>query len=298
MKADLNEYITTVKLAIKDFINALHHYDLNRNIPGHNAEHITYTNKLNPSRDVGLKFAKQSMVRHVLEGGSWLNKDGIREKTTEDVMSFIQTNESMFYLNLLGGSREFIDNTDPNYKKITEGCLAVFKRIPNSNDLLNSGHPKSFASIVQWSNVLLVELNERTLERGYLLAQVDNTKMVISQAELEVEGVLNAYKQVDDTFRYHQYFQIWFLLADQKHPYFYLSQSTTQKNAYSNFRPLKIYGGEWRDDILAVCYGILPAPVRMASIVQQISQTWSIAMNQGYEKTVLYKLKDFPEPGD
>ncbi|KAG2210031.1 hypothetical protein INT47_003467 [Mucor saturninus] len=110
MKADLNEYITSVKLAIKDFINPLHHYDLNCNIPGNNAnvekvkvhflthipedirqygtvlhyetekgehfnkhinENITYTNKLNPSRDVGLKFAKQSMMRHVLEGETW-----------------------------------------------------------------------------------------------------------------------------------------------------------------------------------------------------------------------------------
>ena len=185
----------------------------NKNI----TEHITYTNKLNPSRDVGLKFAKQSMMRHVLEGGSWLNKDGIREKTTEDVMSFIKTNESMFYLNLLGGSREFIDNTDPNYKKISEGSFAVFKSNPNSTDVHNPGHAKSFVGIVQGPNVLPVELNERTPERGYLLVQVDNTKTVISQAELEVEGVLNAYKQVDDTFRYHQYFQIWFLLANQKH---------------------------------------------------------------------------------
>ncbi|KAG2200646.1 hypothetical protein INT47_005802 [Mucor saturninus] len=112
-------------IAIKNFISALHYYDLNNDIPGHNAytgkvkihllthipqdigrfgtvlqyetekgeqfnkhikEHITFTNNLNPSRDIGLKFGKQSMVRHVLEGGSWLNKNKIREKAGDDVI--------------------------------------------------------------------------------------------------------------------------------------------------------------------------------------------------------------------
>lgn len=76
------------------------------------------------------------MMVHVLEGGLWLNRDGISEKTTEELRFFIQTNESIFYINCLGGPREFIDNTEPNYKKLTEDCFAAFKRISNSNNLL------------------------------------------------------------------------------------------------------------------------------------------------------------------
>ncbi|KAL0073092.1 hypothetical protein F4703DRAFT_1724392, partial [Phycomyces blakesleeanus] len=40
----------------------------------HIREHLMHTNRLNTSRDVCLKFAKQAVMRHVIDGGSWMNK--------------------------------------------------------------------------------------------------------------------------------------------------------------------------------------------------------------------------------
>ncbi|KAG2193243.1 hypothetical protein INT47_007869 [Mucor saturninus] len=134
--------LSTVDTAIKDFIVLLHFYDWNNNIPGHNARTgkvkihlLTHfpqdirrfgtvmqyeIEKLNPSQDVRLKFVKQSMMRHVIEGSSGLNMNGITEKAGEDVISLIPANDDRVYLDLLGGSRDFINTvthkTGPTFR--------------------------------------------------------------------------------------------------------------------------------------------------------------------------------------
>ncbi|KAI8328553.1 hypothetical protein BC941DRAFT_319796, partial [Chlamydoabsidia padenii] len=32
-------------------------------------EHITHTNRHNPNRDIAIKFGKQVMLRHIMDGG-------------------------------------------------------------------------------------------------------------------------------------------------------------------------------------------------------------------------------------
>ncbi|KAI7865392.1 uncharacterized protein EV154DRAFT_162074 [Mucor mucedo] len=238
MKSNFNEYIATVGRAIKEFISALHYYDLNNDIPGHNAytgkvkihllthipqeirrfgtllqyetekgeqfnkhirEHITFTNKLNPSRDIGIKFGKQSMMRHVLEGGSWLNENKIREKARDDVISFIQSIEDRVYLDLLGGSRDFIDNTDPSYKKIGEGSFALFRHTNNDNSSLQVNQQKPFVGVVCGPSVLSGECSCNNFERGCIPLNFSQDQVLVPLNQLEVETVLNVYSRSDGT---------------------------------------------------------------------------------------------------
>ncbi|KAL0081895.1 hypothetical protein J3Q64DRAFT_1623137, partial [Phycomyces blakesleeanus] len=108
VRYDYNMYIDEVEKAVTSLIQELHHYVITCEIEGHNPysskpkvhllthlpddlrrfgtalhyetekgeqfnkhirEHLMHTNRLNTSRDVCLKFAKQSAMRHIIDGG-------------------------------------------------------------------------------------------------------------------------------------------------------------------------------------------------------------------------------------
>ncbi|KAL0077456.1 hypothetical protein J3Q64DRAFT_1628563, partial [Phycomyces blakesleeanus] len=108
VRYDYNMYIDEVEKAVTSLIQELHYYDITCEIEGHNPysskpkvhllthlpddlrrfgtalhyetekgeqfnkhirEHLMHTNRLNTSRDVCLKFAKQSAMRHIIDGG-------------------------------------------------------------------------------------------------------------------------------------------------------------------------------------------------------------------------------------
>lgn len=137
VKEDFDCYFSAVKKAVTEFISTLHSYDKDCSYPSHNPycsklkihllthihedivrfravllfetekeeqfnkhirEHIMFTNKLNPSRDAGLKFAKQSIIRHIVEGGSWLNKDGLRERGSDELLAYIEENNREMFV--------------------------------------------------------------------------------------------------------------------------------------------------------------------------------------------------------
>lgn len=67
----------------------------------HIREHLFHTNRRDTSKIVCLKFAKQSIMRHVIDGGSWLNKDNLREKQGEYVTKFLEQNSKEKFRHML-----------------------------------------------------------------------------------------------------------------------------------------------------------------------------------------------------
>ncbi|KAL0081230.1 hypothetical protein J3Q64DRAFT_1194702 [Phycomyces blakesleeanus] len=79
----------------------------------HIREHLFHTNHKNTSRDVCLKLAKQAALQYVMDGGSWLNENGQRERPGCGIAAFLQgKSEKKFRFSFFGGSRDFTSNND------------------------------------------------------------------------------------------------------------------------------------------------------------------------------------------
>ncbi|KAL0087533.1 hypothetical protein J3Q64DRAFT_1847691 [Phycomyces blakesleeanus] len=169
VRYDYNMYIDEVEKAVTSLIQELHHYVITCEIEGHNPysskpkvhllthlpddlrrfgtalhyetekgeqfnkhirEHLMHTNRLNTSRDVCLKFAKQSAMRHIIDGGSWVSKDKMREKYGNSTAEFLKENFNDNVKNILfSGSRDFADNNDTDditAKALCDNTFAVF----------------------------------------------------------------------------------------------------------------------------------------------------------------------------
>ncbi|KAI8331412.1 hypothetical protein BD560DRAFT_289985, partial [Blakeslea trispora] len=48
-------------------------------------EQLFHTNRHSPSKDVAVRFGKQEVLRHIIDGGSWVNKEGNRVKYGQDI---------------------------------------------------------------------------------------------------------------------------------------------------------------------------------------------------------------------
>ncbi|KAL0073970.1 hypothetical protein J3Q64DRAFT_1881433 [Phycomyces blakesleeanus] len=169
VRYDYNMYINEVEKAVTSLIQERHHYVITCEIKGHNPysskpkvhllthlpddlqrfgtalhyetekgeqfnkhirEHLMHTNRLNTSRDVCLKFAKQSAMRHIIDGGSWVSKDKMREKYGNSTAEFFKENFNNNVKNILfGRSRDFADNNntdDITAKALCDNTFAVF----------------------------------------------------------------------------------------------------------------------------------------------------------------------------
>ncbi|KAL0092580.1 C2H2-type zinc finger transcription factor [Phycomyces blakesleeanus] len=167
IESDLETYIHEVDTAVKGLIKQLLVYDKNCELNGHNPytsklkaqllthlpdnirrfgtplhfemekgeqfnkhirEHLFHTNKLNTSKDIGLKFAKQTMMRHILDGGSWPIENGLRLSCGKGVKAYIDNTASVhkFWNSLFGGSREFADNNNDGSIVNSELCDDTF----------------------------------------------------------------------------------------------------------------------------------------------------------------------------
>ncbi|KAL0086097.1 hypothetical protein F4703DRAFT_1942633 [Phycomyces blakesleeanus] len=169
VRYNYNIYINKVEKAVTRLIQELHHYVITCEIEGHNPysskpkvhllthlpndlqrfgtalhyktekgeqfnkhirEHLMYTNRLNISRDVCLKFTKQSAMRHIIDDDSWVSKDKMREKYSNFTAEFLKENFNDNVKNILfGGSREFADNNntdDITTKALCDNTFVVF----------------------------------------------------------------------------------------------------------------------------------------------------------------------------
>lgn len=104
-------------------------------------EHLYHTNRHNTSRDVALKFGKQMVVKSILDGASWII-NGKRVACGKDVKMYIERNSKNhqqgdttrhpkrdFCEQLLGGSREFIDNYAGNQNLKVGGYAVLSSKV-------------------------------------------------------------------------------------------------------------------------------------------------------------------------
>ncbi|KAI8336858.1 hypothetical protein EDC96DRAFT_578892 [Choanephora cucurbitarum] len=94
----------------------------------HIREHILHTNKLNVSKQVAVKFGKQSMMRHVIDRGSWTTNDGLRVETGSRIFEFVSEQGGDFYHNISGGTSELTNNNDNAYQltALKNGMFTAF----------------------------------------------------------------------------------------------------------------------------------------------------------------------------
>ena len=100
-------------------------------------EHLFHTNKKDTSRDLALKFGKQEVLRHIINGGSWKSKkNGKRVKYGIELEKCILSLGDDFFNNMFGESREFSDNNYAGIKTIKVGVCGVFQQETNSNKIM------------------------------------------------------------------------------------------------------------------------------------------------------------------
>ncbi|KAL0097660.1 hypothetical protein J3Q64DRAFT_1630084, partial [Phycomyces blakesleeanus] len=98
----------------------------------HICEHLFHTNRMNTSKDICLKFGKQYMTSHIIDGGSWIDKNGLRETRGKAIAEYMQQNsDGKFHETLLGGSREFADNNGTGLtpgRILKDNTFALFRQ--------------------------------------------------------------------------------------------------------------------------------------------------------------------------
>jgi hypothetical protein len=149
-------------------------------------EAIYHTNRQAPSRDLATIFGKRTMLRHIIEGGSWtdINTNNI-VKCGSAITAFLNRNNKFLEV-FLDGSREFEDNNNVSID-IRPDCYAVFSRV-------NSSNVKSyFLGKTAKSKTMDVTryINHGKDSFGYIAASP--SRSCYSLVDLKVEGLLDMH---------------------------------------------------------------------------------------------------------
>ncbi|OAD68325.1 C2H2-type zinc finger transcription factor [Phycomyces blakesleeanus NRRL 1555(-)] len=165
-------YISEVDSAIRSLIEALHKYDTNY---------------------ICLKFGKQYMTRHIIDGGSWIGKNGLRETRGKAIAEYMQQNsDGKFHETLLGGSREFADN---NGTGLTPGRILK----DNTFSLFRQSNGHIIIGIVLFSKVyhLYIEyLSAHAVNNNYHLALKCADDIYMPLDELKIVCLLDMHLKV------------------------------------------------------------------------------------------------------
>jgi hypothetical protein len=57
-------------------------------------EELFYNNRLSPSKDVAIRFGSQEILKFIVDGGSWTNKNFKRVRYGSEIKQFVEANES------------------------------------------------------------------------------------------------------------------------------------------------------------------------------------------------------------
>ncbi|KAL0078704.1 hypothetical protein F4703DRAFT_1918941 [Phycomyces blakesleeanus] len=168
----------------------------------HIREHLFHTNKLNTSKDIGLKFAKQTMMRHILDGGSWPVENGLRLSRGKGIKTYIDYTASVhkFWNVLFGGSREFADNNDDGSIVNSELCDDTFALFMPMHGGSQTVHP--IIEKVSSSQVIHLHIDLPTdiaQKNNYLLAR-EYSGMSTLLEELKMIRILDMYTKVGDAY--------------------------------------------------------------------------------------------------
>ncbi|KAL0083948.1 hypothetical protein F4703DRAFT_1605438 [Phycomyces blakesleeanus] len=140
-------------------------------------EHLIHTNRLNTSRDVWHKFAKQAVMQHIFANGSWINSNGQREYPGPGIAEFIKPNDDKdknFRNLFLGGSQVLADNNDTgNINTLKDNSFAVFV-------IKNSIGTTPSIGLISGSMVTFLRPTARTSEEmknNYLKVEMTDDRM-------------------------------------------------------------------------------------------------------------------------
>ncbi|KAI8375902.1 hypothetical protein BD560DRAFT_326490, partial [Blakeslea trispora] len=92
-------------------------------------EQLFHTNRHSPSKDVAARFAKQETLRHIINGGSWLNRRCQRVKYGKTIEEFVNRNGTTFFDKLFGARDLKEPVRDLITGKLKPGFSGVFKRV-------------------------------------------------------------------------------------------------------------------------------------------------------------------------
>ncbi|KAI8334556.1 hypothetical protein BD560DRAFT_461017 [Blakeslea trispora] len=90
-------------------------------------EQLFHTNRHSPSKDVAVRFGKQEVLRHIIDGGSWVNKECNRVKYGQDIESVIKSNRDEFMQTIFGVRGLSDPGYDPVKGKPEPKFLGVFE---------------------------------------------------------------------------------------------------------------------------------------------------------------------------
>ncbi|KAL0087443.1 hypothetical protein J3Q64DRAFT_1737402, partial [Phycomyces blakesleeanus] len=140
-------------------------------------EHLIHTNRLNTSRDVWHKFAKQAVMQHIFANGSWINSNGQREYPGPGIAEFIKPNDDKdknFRNLFLGGSQVLADNNDTgNINTLKDNSFAAFV-------IKNSIGTTPSIGLISGSMVTFLRPTARTSEEmknNYLKVEMTDDRM-------------------------------------------------------------------------------------------------------------------------
>lgn len=146
--------------------------------------------KLNTSRDIGIKFAKQSILQHVLQGGYWGDvKTGELTSAGGAVKEFVNKNEAGFNLEFFGGTRDFQENNELCDKPLGEASLAIFSSA--SSSLFVGGDGLVIPLVLHYK---YLANGERDFSSGYIQASVPLRITYQPISSLQVECLLDGVK--------------------------------------------------------------------------------------------------------
>lgn len=74
------------------------------------------------------------MIRHVIDGGSWINKDGRRVKFGKNMESYMVSLGDSFFKEMFGEAREFADNNCVGLHNLIKGVCGVIQYEDEFND--------------------------------------------------------------------------------------------------------------------------------------------------------------------
>lgn len=162
----------------------------------HVREHILHTNKANVSKQVAVKFGKQSVMKHIVDGGSWIDDDGRRIEPGKKLMEFINSQDEAFRYNLFGGTRELADNNGNEYQSasLKNGVFAAFSSQDGQNSKYIGEYRDGFVTCWQVQPVTHTDKQQNVL-RASCLQQVMNI------SELTFDCILDMHIQYNNGIR-------------------------------------------------------------------------------------------------
>ncbi|KAI8375483.1 hypothetical protein BD560DRAFT_70779 [Blakeslea trispora] len=145
-------------------------------------EQLFHTNRHSPSKDVAVRFGKQEVLRHIIDGGSWVNKEGNRVKYGQDIESVIKSNRDEFMQTIFGVR----GLSDPGYDPV-KGKLE-----PRFSGVFEDEYENRFVGVVKEDGVSVRKYTVAA-RRSESLLECQATDEVFELVALQPLGILDTH---------------------------------------------------------------------------------------------------------